>query len=178
MLSIANEIVILVLLLLVNGIFVLAEIAVISARKTRLQHRANQGDKRAGAALELAQSPNDFLSTVQIGITLINILLGAVSESTLSTPVAEALRRWSLTNPYAEALASGSVVVLITALTLLVGELIPKRLALHRPENIAAAMAATMSAVAKMFSPLVWLLGKVTDLILKLIGINPSKGVP
>lgn len=178
MLSIVNEISILILLLLVNGIFVLAEIAVISSRKTRLQQQANEGNKRAGAAFELAQNPNDFLSTMQIGITLINILLGAVSESTFSTPLAEFLKRWALTYQYADTLATATVVVLITTLSLLVGELIPKRLALHGPERIAASIAGPMAFVSKLFTPLVWLLGQATDLVLKLIGINPSEEPP
>jgi putative hemolysin len=178
MFSIANEIVILVLLLVVNGIFVLAEIAVISSRKTRLQQQANEGNKQAGAALELAQNPNDFLSTVQIGITLINILLGAVSASTFSTPLAQLLQRWPLISAYANSVATASVVILITVLSLLVGELIPKRLALHRPERIAAAMAAPMAFVSRLFTPLVWLLGKATDLALKLVGINPGEQSP
>lgn len=176
--SITTEILILVLLLLLNGAFVLAEIAVISSRKARLQQQANEGNTRAAAALNLAQNPNDFLSAVQIGITLINILLGAVGESTFSASLSQLLRRWPLVSSYADSLASGTVVVLITTLTLLVGELIPKRLALHSPERAAAIIAGPMAFFAKLFTPLVWLLGQATDLTLKLIGINPSEEPP
>jgi putative hemolysin len=176
--NIPTQIITLVLLLLVNGIFVLAEIAVISSRKTRLQQQANEGNRPAGAALNLAQNPNDFLSTMQIGITLINILLGAVSESNFSTPLAELLKLWPLASPYAESLATGTVVILITTLSLLVGELIPKRLALHSPERIAASIARPMALVSKLFTPLVWLLGQATDLTLKMIGINPAEESP
>ena len=176
--SIPTQILILLLLLVLNGAFVLAEIAVISSRKARLQQQANEGNKRAGAALALAKQPNDFLSAVQIGITLINILLGAVSESTFSTSLAQPLKRWPLASAYAEPLATGIVVVLITLLTLLVGELIPKRLALHGPERAAAAMAGPMAFFSKLFGPLVWLLGQATDLTLKLFGVKPSEEPP
>ncbi len=176
--SIPSQIVLLLLLLLLNGAFVLAEIAVISSRKARLQQQANGGNKRAAAALLLANDPNDFLSAVQIGITLINILMGAVSEASFSASLAVPLRNWSLTSPYADSLATGTVVVLITLLALLVGELIPKRLALHGPERAAAAIAGPMAIVAKLLGPVVWLLGQATDLTLKLFGVKPSMEPP
>ena len=172
--SIPTQILSLLLLLILNGAFVLAEIAVISSRKARLQQQANEGNKRAGAALALANNPNDFLSAVQIGITLINILIGAVSESTFSDALAEPFSRWSITAAYARPLATGIVVVLITLLTLLVGELIPKRLALHGPERAAAFIAGPMSFFSRLFAPLVWLLGHATDLTLRLFGVKPS----
>ena len=122
--SITTQIFLLLLLLVLNGAFVLAEIAVISSRKARLQQQANEGNARAAAALDLAKEPNDFLSAVQIGITLINILMGAVSESGFSASLSKPLEAWSVTRPYADSLATGIVVVLITLLALLVGELI------------------------------------------------------
>ena len=172
--SIPTKILLLLLLLILNGAFVLAEIAVISSRKARLQQQANEGNRRAGAALVLAKAPNDFLATVQLGVTLINILIGAISESTFSASLTGLLSRWSLTYPSARSLATVIVVILITALTLLVGELIPKRLALHGPERAAAVMAGPMAFLARLFGPLVWLLGRITDLTLKLFGVKPS----
>ncbi len=176
--GIATEILILVLLLLLNGLFVMSEMAVVSSRKARLQQQANEGNRRAGAALDLAQNPGEFLSTVQIGITLVSVLLGAIGGSAFSAPLAFLLRQWPTISPYADSLAFGVVVVLITSLTLIVGELIPKRLALHQPERIAAAIAGPMSFVSKVFTPLVWLLGKVTEFVLELIGIKPSDEPP
>ena len=136
--TISIEILVLFLLLLLNSLFVLSEMAVVSSRKARLQQQANEGDKRAGRALNLAQNPSTFLSTVQIGITLISILLGAVSGPMFSIPLAGILKRWPLLDPYADSLALVIVVIVITGLSLVVGELVPKRLALHNPEKIAA----------------------------------------
>jgi putative hemolysin len=172
------EVLILFLLLLINGIFVMSEMAVVSSRKARLQQLANEGNKRASAALALAQNPTIFLSTVQIGITLIGILLGAVGGPAFSGPLAALLERWPAISPYAHTLAIGIVVVIITSLTLVVGELIPKRLALHQPERIAAAISGPMASVSKLFTPLVWLLGRITDFALEMMGIKPSDEPP
>jgi putative hemolysin len=176
--TISIEIIVLFLLLLLNSLFVLSEMAVVSSRKARLQQKANEGDKRAVRALNLAQNPSIFLSTVQIGITLISILLGAVSGPMFSIPLAGILKRWPLLDPYADSLALVIVVVVITGLSLVVGELVPKRLALHDPEKIAASISGTMTFVSKLFSPLVWLLGRTTDFILQIIGITPGKESP
>ena len=172
------EVLILFLLVLINGIFVMSEMAVVSSRKARLQQLANLGDKRAAAALELAQNPTTFLSTVQIGITLVSVLLGAVGGPALSAPLAVLLQRWPAIGPYANTLALGIVVVLITSLTLVAGELVPKRLALHQPERVAAAISGPMSAVSKLFTPLVWLLGRLTEFALKMLGIKPTNEPP
>ena len=172
------EILILIFLLLINGIFVMSEMAVVSSRKARLQQLANEGNKRASVALELAQNPTTFLSTVQIGITLISVLLGAVGGFAFSAPLAVLFQQWPAISPYANTLAFGIVVVLITTLTLLVGELIPKRLALHQPERIAAAISGPMSSVSKLFAPLVWLLGRITEFVLEMMGIKPSDEPP
>ncbi len=176
--GVLTEIVILLLLLLLNGVFVMSEMAVVSSRKARLQQQANEGNKRAGWALQLAQNPAKFLSTVQIGITLIGILLGALGGSALAAPLADVLRAIPLTEPSAHALAFGLIVVLITALTLLIGELLPKRIALHQPERIAAAISGPMSFIAKVFTPLVWLFTHGTELLLRLMGIRPSEEPP
>lgn len=176
--GIATEILILALLLLLNGVFVMSEMAVVSSRKARLQQQANEGDKRSGAALDLAQNPTVFLSTVQIGITLISVLLGALGGSAFSAPLAELFKRWPVIRPYADSLAFGIIVALITILSLLIGELVPKRLALHQPEKVAAAISGPMLFVSKLFTPLVWLLGRITEFVLKIIGIKPSDEPP
>jgi putative hemolysin len=172
------EVLILFLLLLINGIFVMSEMAVVSSRKARLQQFANEGNKSAAAALKLAQNPTTFLSTVQIGITLVSVLLGAVGGPALSTPLAALLQRWAAISAYANTLALGIVVVLITSLSLLVGELIPKRLALHQPERVAAAISGPMSALSRLFTPLVWLFGRLTEFALQMMGITPTNEPP
>lgn len=176
--SLPTEISILILLLLLNGVFVMSEMAIVSARKARLLQQANEGNKNAATALSLAQNPNVFLSTVQIGITLISILLGAVGGPALSRPLADLMRRWALLSAYADSLALIIIVVLITTLSLLMGELVPKRLALHNPEKVAAVISGPMLFVSKVFSPLVWLMGKLTDLTLQILGIQPSDEPP
>ena len=176
--NIVTEILILALLLLLNGLFVMSEMAVVSARKARLQHQAKEGNARSRTALELAQNPNVFLSTVQIGITLISVLLGAVSGRAFSEPLAGLFRRWSALSPYADSLALGIVVVSVTGASLLLGELVPKRLALHEPEKIAGAVSGPMLFVSRLFSPLVWLLGRLTDFVLRAMGVKPSSAPP
>jgi putative hemolysin len=176
--GIGTEILILVILLLLNGLFVMSEMAVVSSRKARLQQQSIEGDKRAGRALKLAQHPTAFLSTVQIGITLIGVLLGAVGGKTLSTPLAALLSTWPAVAGYAESLAFGIVVVIITSLSLVVGELIPKRLALHSPERVASSIAGPMHFLSRVFTPLVWALGKITDAAIKLMGIKPTNEPP
>jgi len=162
----------------VNGLFVMSEMAVVSSRKARLQQQANEGNKQAGRALKLAQNPGKFLSTVQIGITLISVLLGALGGSALAAPLADVFSALPFAVPSAHALAFGIIVVLITTLTLLIGELVPKRIALHEPERIAAAISGPMSFISKVFTPLVWLFSRATDLLLRLIGVRPSKEPP
>ncbi len=176
--NIAGEIIILLVLLLINGVFVMSEMAVVSARKARLQQQANEGNKRAATALGLSQNPNTFLSTVQIGITLVSVLLGAVGGHVFSQPLAGLLNQVTILKPYADSLALTLVVVVITLLSLLMGELVPKRLALHDPEELAAALAGPMVFISRVFSPLVWLLGRTTDFMLQVMGIKPNLKPP
>ena len=178
MTGIGTEIIILVVLLLINGVFVMSEMAVISSRKARLQQQANEGNKGAGRALALAQKPTPFLSTVQIGITLVSVLLGAVGGRAFAAPLAVALKSWPAMAGYADSLAFGIVIVLITTLSLLIGELIPKRLALHNPEQIAASIAGPMLFISRLFKPLVWMLGKATEFAVHALGIRPSDEPP
>jgi putative hemolysin len=172
------EVLIILLLIILNAAFVMSEMAVASARKARLQQRVNEGDKRAQIALRLANDPNLFLATVQIGISLISVLVGAVGAVTLSEP----LGAWFETIPalaaYAHSIALAIVVVLITFFSLLLGELVPKRLALHNPERVAAAVAGPMIFISLLFKPLVWLMSRTTDLVIRMIGIKPSEEPP
>lgn len=170
------EILILFLLIITNGIFVMSEMAIVSVRKVRLQQLVNQGDAKARAALELANNPNQFLPTVQIGITLLGIVAGAVGESTLSNKyIGPLLDYIPLLKPYKTAISSAIAVFLITYLTLVVGELVPKRLALNNPEPIASSLAMLMQFLAKITSPFVHLLSTSTELILRVLGIRPSR---
>lgn len=172
--SISFEILLVLFLTIANGIFTMSEMAIISARKVRLQQMANQGNARARTALDLADAPNRFLSTVQIGITLIGILVGALGGATLSTTLVSALNRIPVLAPYSQAISLGVVVLGITYLQLIIGELVPKRLALNNPERIAATVAVPMRVLATIASPVVHLLSASTDLVLRVLGIGPS----
>ncbi|WP_373529586.1 hemolysin family protein [Nostoc sp.] len=172
--SITFEILIILVLIIVNGVFSMSEMAIVSARKVRLQQLANQGDAKAKVALKLAESPNHFLSTVQVGISLIGILTGAFGGATIAEKLAIYVGRVPLLAPYSEPISFGIVVLIITYLSLIIGELVPKRLALNNPEKIASIVAIPMRALAAIASPVVYLLSASTDLILRLLGITAS----
>ncbi|MCC5658613.1 hemolysin family protein [Nostoc sp. XA010] len=172
--SITFEILIILVLIIANGVFSMSEMAIVSARKVRLQQLANQGDVKAKAALKLAESPNHFLSTVQVGISLIGILTGAFGGATIANRLAVYVKLVPLLAPYSEPLSFGIVVLLITYFSLIVGELVPKRLALNNPERIASTVAIPMQALSAIASPMVYLLSASTDLILRLLGITAS----
>lgn len=176
--SIAAEIVIVLLLILANGLFSMSEMAVVSARKTRLQELAERGDTKARAALKLANSPNQFLSTVQVGITLIGILAGAFGGATLSEKLAETIAQIPLLAPYSQAIGLGMVVLTITYLSLILGELVPKRLALNSPERIAANISVRVQRVATIAYPVVHFLTLSTEAVLKLLGANAPSDEP
>ena len=176
--SIVWEILIVILLLLANGVFAMSEMAIVSARKARLQERANRGDTRARAALELANAPHRFLSAVQIGITLIGILAGAFGSATIATTLATSLERVRFLGPYHHTIAVGIVVVAITYLSMVVGELVPKRLALNNPERIARAVAGPMRALSTIAAPAVRLLTASSDLVFRLLRVRPSTEPP
>jgi putative hemolysin len=172
--AIALELAAILLLLLVNGIFAMSEMAVVSARKTRLQHRAEGGDAGARAALDLAANPTNFLSTVQVGITLVGVLAGAFGGAHISDVLAESLRDVRWIGPHAEPVAFGLVVTAITYLSLIVGELVPKQVALGNPERIASFVSRPMRAVARFGRPLVLLLTGSTNLVFRVFGIRAS----
>lgn len=168
------ELTILLLLILGNGLLAMAEIAIISARKVRLQRSAEQGDDSARRALELADEPADFLSAVQVGITLVGVLAGAFGGATLAETLAGWLATFPRLAPYSEAIAVGVVVVAITYTTLILGELAPKRLALNNPERIASLVARPMQTLARLTSPVVGFLSGSTNLVLKVFGLRPA----
>ena len=172
--EITTEIIIIFLLILANGVFALSEMAIVSARKTRLQQKAQTGDKGAQTALDLAQEPNRFLSTVQIGITLIGILTGAFGGATLAEQISDALAGIAWLAPYRDALAVAVVVLAITFLSLVLGELVPKRLALNNAERLASLLAPTMSALSRLARPAVQLLSFSTDVVLRILRVKPS----
>jgi putative hemolysin len=162
------------LLVLVNGLLSLAEFALVSARKTRLQQLADQGDEKARVALEVARQPGQFLSTVQIGITLVGILAGAFGGATLSRLLAERLNEIPLLAPVSQGLALTIVVLTITLLTLVLGELAPKRLALSRPESFAMAFARPMRTLSRLMRPIVRMLDWLSGLVLRLLRVPPT----
>lgn len=172
--SITFEILIILVLIIANGVFSMSEMAIVSARKVRLQQLANQGDAKARAALKLAESPNNFLSTVQVGISLIGILTGAFGGATIASRLAVWVKRVPVLAAYSEPISFGIVVLIITYLSLIIGELVPKRLALTHPERIASVMAIPMRALAALAAPAVHLLSASTEMVLRILGITPS----
>lgn len=162
-------------LFILNGLFAMSEIAILSARKIRLQQAVDEGVTRARAALELANAPSHFLSTIQVGITLIGIMSGALGEAALSGRLDTYLRQFPLLAPYSEGLALAIVVVGITYFSLIIGELVPKRLALLKPEKIAMIMAGPMRGLSLLAYPLVKVLSWSTDGVLWLLRAQKSE---
>jgi putative hemolysin len=162
-------------LLLINAFFCMSEIAIISSRKSRLEEDAKMGDIRARIALELANAPNRFLGTVQTGITLISILTGVYGEKSMAESVAHRLHEIPQLSKYSHPLAVGLVVVFITLVTLLFGELIPKRIGLLNPEVIAKATARPMRFISWVMSPVIWFLSIATDLVIRTFRISRSE---
>ena len=169
-----TEIIIIAVLILINGLLAMSEAALMSSRKARLQQRFNEGDKAAATALHLLEKPNIFLSTVQIGITLIAVLSGAFGGATLASALEIPLRAIPALEPYANSIALVIVVLVITVLTIWLGELVPKRFGLHNPERIASAVAGPMLFISRVFSPAVRTMSGATDMILRLMGIHSS----
>jgi putative hemolysin len=170
------ESLLILLLLLVNGVFAMTEIAIVSSRRGILQALAEKGSRGAAQALELADNPNRFLSTVQIGITLVGILAGAFGGARLVSTLSPQVARIELVAPYAEEISFAFVIGIITFLSLVLGELVPKRLALRYPEPIAVAMSGFMMKISKMTSPVVSLLSFSTAALLRLFGVKESNG--
>ncbi len=163
------------LLLFANGLFAMSEIAVVTARQSRLAHLADTGDERARAAVALKEEPTDFLSAVQIGITLVGILAGALGGARLSKLLAEQLSTISWLAPYADTVAFVLIVGVITYFTLVVGELVPKRIAMANPEGIAMRIARPMQRLATITRPLVAVLSASTNAIARLFGVGSAE---
>jgi putative hemolysin len=176
--SVILEGLVVVLLIFINGIFALSEIAVVSARKTRLRQWAEEGNAKARAALELANNPNQFLATIQIGITLVGILAGVFGGATIARELAVILSDITWLAPYSHPLSLVLVVLVITYLSLIVGELVPKRLALNNPERLAMVIAAPMQVLSRIAYPAVHLLGLSTEFLLRALGMKPSTEPP
>ena len=168
------DVVLLVLLVFINGILAMSEIAVVSSRKSRLQKLSDDGSPGAETALELSNEPSAFLSTVQVGITTVGILSGAIGEGALADPLTRWFSEFSLIEPYARGFALTLVVIGLTYFSVVVGELVPKRLGLMAPEAIAALIAAPMNMLARLTRPVVWLLSSSSSLLLRLIGARQS----
>jgi putative hemolysin len=172
--SYALEALIVLFLIVLNGTFAMSELAIVSARKVRLEQWASRGDRRARVALELAKDPNQLLSTIQVGITLIGIVNGAFGGATLSYELAEVLQAIPWLAPYSTAMSFAVVVSAITYLSLVVGELVPKRLALNNPERVAVVVAGPMRLLSTIAGPIVRLLSASNDLVLRLLGSRPT----
>ncbi len=169
------EVLIVLALIVLNGLFAMSEIAVVSSNQFRLQQRADAGSASARRALALAKSPNRFLSTVQIGISLIGVLAGAFGGATLAAPLADVLDGIAWLAPYSDGLALVLVVVAITYLSLVIGELVPKRLGLANPEGVAMGIAGFMHGLSRVVAPLVWFLGVSTDALLWIFRVRPKQ---
>ena len=170
-----SEIFIILLLILLNGIFAMSEMAVISARKSNLQADANKGSKTAKTALKLASDPDKFLSAVQIGITLIGILTGIFSGKSIADALSAALAKAGMPAGVAGALAQGIIVILVTYLSIVFGELVPKRIALSASERVSKIVSGPMKVISVLASPFVWVLAKSTSFIINILGIKSQE---
>lgn len=163
-------------LILLNGLFAMSELAIVSARTAKLQNMAASGNKGAQAAIKLAADPGKFLSTVQIGITLIGIINGAYSGASLGQPTGKAIETLGIGAETAESLGFALIIAITTYLSLVVGELVPKQIALRIAEPVAAIMALPMQLMAKVTAPIVWVLDTTSSLILRLFNMGRSSG--
>ena len=166
------DVVIILALVMLNGVLAMSELAIVSSREARLKSMAKSGSSGAGCALQLASDPGKFLATVQTGITLIAIFAGAFSGASLGKPAAERIQQLGVSADSAETLGFGLVIVLTTFVSLVIGEIVPKQIALRSPEPIAAVMARPMLWLSKITAPFVWLLDRTSGLVFKLIGLS------
>lgn len=172
------ELLILFGLIMMNGVFSMSEMAVVSARKARLQHLADEGHRSAKVALRLAQEPSSFLATIQVGITLVGITSGAFGEATLVRDLSDWLSQWPMLDRHSQALALAIVISGITLATLIFGELVPKRLALLNPERVASLVAQPMRALSRVAYPVVRTLSAMTDGVLRVLGLHSRAEPP
>ncbi|MFM8875747.1 MAG: hemolysin family protein [Anaerolineae bacterium] len=176
--SISSEIITILLLIVINGLLAMSEAALVASRKARLQQQAVEGNKASALAVKLIEDPNIFLSAVQIGITLIGVLSGAVGGATISKALAVLLLNVPYIGPYSETISLALVVLVITILTIWLGELVPKRLGINSPERIAQIVAGPMLFISRVFSPLIKMMSGATNFVLKIFGVNPSVEPP
>jgi putative hemolysin len=169
------EILIIFILILLNGVFSMSEISLVSARKFKLETAAKKGSKNARAALALSNNPNTFLSTVQIGITLIGILTGIFSGETITDNLKLTIEKIEFLRPYANTIAVILIVIIVTFFSIVFGELIPKRIGLMFPEAIASAVARPMTIISIITKPFIWLLAKTNNLFLGIFGLKDQK---
>ncbi len=170
------EVLIILVLILVNGIFAGTELAILGAKRSRLEQQAEDGQRGAQMALLLQNDPSRFLASVQVGITLIGVLTGAFGGAAFAEQLAPLLRTIPLVAPYADQLAFGLIVLVITYLSLVFGELVPKRIALIKTEAYASLVAPSMSLIARLSSPVIALLAHSTQFVLRLIGLSNTPG--
>lgn len=170
------EIFIIFLLILLNGFFSMSEIALISSKKIRLESAVKAKKRGAATALQLSLAPNVFLSTVQIGITLIGLLTGIYSGESITNDLEASLYQWKAIRPIADGLSVAIILVAITFCTLVLGELVPKRLGLANPERVSLLVAPVMSFLSKLAYPFVWILTRVTDLFINVLNLKVKDG--
>ncbi len=170
-----TEIIIIAALILLNGIFSMSEIALVSARKSKLESESKRGNKAARRALKLSEEPNRFLSTIQIGITLIGILTGLYSGEAFAGDLAKVFAKVDFLAPYAHGVATFTIVIVVTYLTIVFGELVPKRLGLSMSERMAKAVSRPMTILSRVMTPFVWLLSKSTAIVLQLLGTKDDE---
>lgn len=168
------ELLVIFLLLLINAFFALSEMAIVSASKPLLRQMVKQGNRRAEAALKLAEDPGKFLSTVQVGITLVGILAGAYGGATIAAKIAPFLNDIGWISPYGDTIAVALVVTLITFLSVVIGELIPKQLALRNPEGLAMFVAGSMALLSRIVAPVVYIFETAASIAMRLMGMRPE----
>jgi len=174
----STELLLIAFLIAMNNVLAMTEAALLAVRKARLQQRVNEGDKKAEIVLRLVENPNQFLSVIQIGITLIDVLTGAITGATLAVVLARQFEKVPVLAPYSEGIGLATGVLIITYFSIILGELVPKRLAIQNPEKIASRFAQPMLLFSKLLSPVVRFLSFSTNVTLRLIGIRPSNEPP
>ena len=174
----STEFLLIAFLIAMNNLLAMTETALLAVRKARLQQRVNKGDKRSAIVLKLIENPNQFLSVIQIGITLIDVLTGAITGATLAVVFARMLEKIPVLAPYSDSIGLALGVLIITYFSIILGELVPKRLAIQNPEMVASRFARPMLFLSKVLSPVVRFLSFSTNQVLKLIGIRPSNEPP
>lgn len=167
-----NEIFIILLLIFINGLFAMAEIALVSARKSSLKAEANRGSRAARKALALQDDPDNFLSSVQIGITLVGLLTGMFSGNKIAVIFADWLGQMGIESRFASGIAQTLIIIIVTYLTIVLGELVPKRIGMNSAERVAKMVAGPMTIIAKLTKPIVWTLAKSTSAIVGAFGMS------